>query len=51
MQEEVARLTALAESNQSASDILNDLASKQKIVINAIGDVLVPGVDDPSLFE
>ena len=51
MQEEVARLTARAEQNQSASDILNDLARKQKIVINSIGDVLVPGVDDPALFE
>jgi hypothetical protein len=51
MQEEVARLTAQAEANQSASDILNDLASKRKIVINSVGDVLVPGIDDPALFE
>jgi uncharacterized protein YgbK (DUF1537 family) len=51
MQEEVARLKVQAESNQSASDILNDLASKQKIFINNVGDVLIPGIDDPALFE
>ena len=50
MQEEVARLTAQAEANQSASEILNDLASKQKIFINNVGDVLIPGVDDSALF-
>jgi hypothetical protein len=51
MQEEVARLKVQAESNQSASDILNDLASKQKIFINNVGDVLIPGIDDPALFK
>ena len=51
MKEDVARLKVQAESNQSASDILNDLASKQKIFINNVGDVLIPGVDDPALFE
>jgi hypothetical protein len=43
MQEEVARLKQQSEANQSASDILNDLASKQKIFINNVGDVLIPG--------
>jgi hypothetical protein len=51
MQEEVARLMAQAEAIQSASDILNDLASKRKIFINDVGDVLIPGQDDPAMFE
>ena len=35
-----------AQSNQAASDILKDLASKKKIHISKEGDVLVPGIDE-----
>jgi hypothetical protein len=39
-------LQAKAEEHQAAADILNDLASKQKIVIQRNGEVKVPGFDD-----
>ena len=47
MQVDFADLKARADQNQAANDVMQDLASKKKILFNSQGDVYIPGIDDP----